>query len=150
MNIIEKSSFNEGLKESGYHVLTFAETGFAMLNQYGEQFGLDKETIEKFSQEINRKNESGSLYPQAPISAVPRHLIREKQNAAMLASEIIDFLKANQNHIQAKKLLLDFRAGVAPFVVEACKIALKTQYAKGIDEVVIITDLAHPDADTEG
>ena len=72
MIVIEKSNFEENLKDSGYHVLTFAETGFAMLNVYAKQFGLDKDTIEKFSQETNRKNESGSLHPKAPISAVPR------------------------------------------------------------------------------
>ncbi len=139
MIVIEKSNFEENLKDSGYHVLTFAETGFAMLNVYAKQFGLDKDTIEKFSQETNRKNESGSLHPKAPISAVPRRFIRDDHNSATLAEQIEDFLKTNQNHIKAKKLLIDFRSGVAPFAVDACKTALQTSYAQAIDEVVIIT-----------
>lgn len=140
MNVIERAEFGESLKESGFHVLTFAETGFAMLNIYGEQFGLDRDTIERFSRQVNRRNESGSLYPKAPISAVPRHFIRDDNNSETLAQQIQDFLKANQNHIKAKKLLFDFRAGVSPFVVDACKIALQSNLANGIDEVVIINE----------
>jgi len=140
MNIIETDEFNKPLRDSGYHVLTFAETGFAMLNIYGEQFDIDRDTIERFSQQVNREDESGSLHPKAPISAVPRHFIRDDLNSETLAKQIKDFLKANQNHIKAKKILFDFRAGVAPFVVDACRIALESTFANGIDEVVIINE----------
>ena len=139
MKISETSDFKESLKDSGYHVLTFAETGFAMLNAYGEEFGLDRDEIEEFSQQVNDKNESGSLHPKSPISAVPRHFIRDNDNPGTLAEQIEDFLKANQSHIKATKLLFDFRAGVAPFVVDACKKALESRYKNGVDEVVIIS-----------
>ena len=141
MKVIEKAEFKEVFKDSGFHVLTFAETGFAMLNFYGEEFGLNRDTIENFANQVNRKNESGSLYPQAPISAVPRHFIRDDNNEVTLAEQIQDFLKANQNHIKAKKLLFDFRAGVAPFVVNACRIALAAlanNFANVVEEVIII------------
>ena len=45
MNIFEKEEFGESLKDSGFHVLTFAETGFSMLNIYGEQYGFDRDVI---------------------------------------------------------------------------------------------------------
>jgi len=140
MNITEKSSFGRALKDSGYHALTFAETGFAMLNIYGEEFGLDRNTIEKFSQEVNRRDESGSLHPKAPISAVPRHFIRDDNNASALAEQIIEFLKVNESQIKSRKLLIDFRAGVAAFTLEACKIALRCNHTACIDEVVIINE----------
>ena len=140
MNVIEKAEFGELFKDSGFHVLTFAETDFAMLNIYGEQYGLDRDTIEKFSENVNRKDESASLHPIAPISAVPRYFIRDDNNSETLERQIQDFLKANQDHIKAKKLLFDFRAGVAPFVVNACKSALESNLANGIDEVVIINE----------
>lgn len=140
MNITETNNFQQSLKESGYHVLTFAETGFAMLNIYGEEFGLDRNTIETFSQQVNRNDESGSLHPKAPISAVPRHFIRDDNNPDTLSAQIKDFLSANQNRIKATKLLFDFRAGVAPFVVSACRSALESEYVNGIDEVVIINE----------
>ena len=140
MNIIETNDFPNLLKDSGYHVLTFAETGFAALNFYGEQFDLDRSTIERFSEEVNHNDESGSLYPQTPVSAVPRRFIRDNNNSEALSTQIQDFLKANQSRIKAKNILFDFRAGVAPFVVDACKMALKSPYATGIDEVVIIIE----------
>jgi hypothetical protein len=140
MEITETNEFNESVLEKKYHVLTFAETGFAMLNIYGKQFGLDRDTIEEFSRQVNRKDESGSLYPKAPISAVPRRLIRDDNDSVALAGQIIDFLKANKQRIKASKLLFDFRAGVAPFVITACKLALESEYVDGINEVVIINE----------
>lgn len=138
MNITETSDFQDPIKDSGYHVLTFAETGFAMLNGYGEEFGLDRNEIDKFSEQVNSRNESGSLHPTAPISAVPRHYIRDNDNSDTLAEQIEDFLKANQRDIKARKLLFDFRAGVAPFVVDACRKALEGRFTNGVEEVIII------------
>jgi len=138
MNIIEKSSFDMEREGSGYHILTFAETGFAMLNMYGEIFGIDISVIERFSEEVNRKDESGSLHPKAPISAVPRRFVRDGHDVAILTRQIEDFLKANEKYIKAENLLIDFRAGVAPFVIEACRVALQSSYAKSLNDVVII------------
>lgn len=138
MNIFEKEEFGESLKDSGFHVLTFAETGFSMLNIYGEQYGFDRDVIEKFSKQVNAKNESGSLYPKAPISVIPRHFIREDNYSEALVHQIQVFLKANQQHIKAKKLLFDFRAGVVPFVVDAIKIALHCDCVNDLEEVIII------------
>lgn len=138
MNIFEKEEFEESLKDSGFHVLTFAETGFSMLNIYGEQYGFNRDVIEKFSKEVNARNESGSLYPKAPISVIPRHFIREDNSSDALVHQIEVFLKANHQHIKAKKLLFDFRAGVAPFVLSAIKNALKCDYVNDVEEVIII------------
>lgn len=138
MNITETSNYNEPLKETGFHVLTFAETGFAMLNIYGRQFDIDEDIIEAFSNQVNERSESGSLFPKAPISAVPRWLIRDNDKADLLAEQIVDFLIANHSDIKATRLLFDFRAGVDPFVVDACRRALESPYANGVEEVVII------------
>ncbi len=139
MNIIETDAFDKGLViEDGYHILTFAETGFAMLSIYGELLGLDFDTINKFSNKVNNNDESGSLHPQASISAVPRRFIRDKEDRNALSEQIEYFLKANQETIKATKLLFDFRAGVASFVIDACRQALESPYTNNIDEVVII------------
>lgn len=140
MKIIERNEFGAPLKGSGYHVLTFAETGFAMLNKYGKEFGLDIDTIENFSRQVNRMDESGSLYPKAPISAVPRRFIRDNEDSEILSEQIKEFLKANQDRIKANKLLFDFQAGVAPFVIDACRTALDSDLVNGIYEVVIINE----------
>ncbi|MGQ9864962.1 MAG: hypothetical protein ACUVSQ_01555 [Pseudanabaenaceae cyanobacterium] len=78
------------------------------------------------------------MHPKAPISAVPRRFTRNDNSPDALTRPIVDFLKANQSHIKATKLLFDFRAGVAPFVVDACKVALESPYTKGVEEVIII------------
>ena len=140
MNIIETDAFDKGLVvEDDYHILTFAETGFAMLSIYGELLGLDFDTINKFSDKVNNNDESGSLHPQASISAVPRRFIRDKEDRNALSEQIEYFLKANQETIKATKLLFDFSAGgVASFVIDACRQALKSPYTNNIDEVIII------------
>ncbi len=138
MKITKVNEFSlEG--KDGYHIVTFAETGFAMLNSYGEHFGLDENTIEKFSCEVNERDESRSLHPKAPISAVPRRYIRDMADAAELENQIEDLLAANSTTIHATKVLFDFRAGVAPFVIEACERALCHPHAAVIEEAVIIS-----------
>ena len=121
-----------------YHIVTFAETGFAMLNIYAEYFGIDRDTIEAFSEQVNQKDESGSLHPKAPISVVPRRYIRDLHDETKLESQLNEFLKVNQSTIKAKKILFDFRAGVDKFVVTACESAVNSKFAKEVDEVIII------------
>ncbi len=142
MNITEVEEAPENMCSGDYHILTFAETGFAVLSYCAEQFGLDKELVEQFSEQVNETGETGSLHPKAPISAVPRHLIRENNDADKLAGYIREFLEVNQQHIKAKKLLIDFRAGLAPFVTVACESALNSAAAEAFEEVIIVTEAA--------
>jgi len=140
MNIIEKEAsavLAEQVVEKGYHVLTFAETGIAMLNIYGDLFGLDWVTISKFSDRVNENNKCDSLHPKADLSAIPRYFIRDQEDSELLTTQIESFLMFNQRTIHAKKILFDFRAGVAPFVITACRQALQSRYANNIDEVII-------------
>jgi len=140
MKIIKRQDAPESAQQGEFHILTFAETGFSMLNIYGESFGIAKEDLEKFSRKANIEDKSGSLYPKAPISIVPRRYIRDLMDVEKLAEQIIEFLKVNQKTIHAKKILFDFRAGVDPFVIEACEIALQSPYANGIEDAVIVDE----------
>ena len=125
-----------------FHILTYAEEGFAPLNIHGDPHGLSKEILVKFAKEVNRKQESGSLHPRAPISAVPRVFIRESKGSAALSAHIVDFLRANRQSIHAKRLLCDFRTpDVDPHVVSAIENAMQSPEAVGIDEVVIISPI---------
>jgi hypothetical protein len=108
MEIVKRQNAPESVQEGEYHILTFAETGFAMLNFYGETFGIDRDTLENFSQQANRQDESGSLHPKAPISIVPRRYIRDLQNVEQLTEQVIEFLKVNHQTIHAKKYYLIF------------------------------------------
>ena len=105
----------------GTHYLIVAEVGFSMLNIYGEQHpGLTRERIKKFADELNRRNEAGSLHPAAPISAIPRHYLRdcdaapEPETLADFKREIQGFLAANEQSIHASKLVVDLHVSPQP------------------------------------
>jgi hypothetical protein len=122
-----------------YHVLTYAEEGFSPLDIHGRPMGINKEQQIAFCDSVNQRFETGSLFPRAAISAVPRSLIRDSQDANALASHIRDFLKANMQTIKATKIICDFRTPrVADFVVAAIEAAMKSPDASIIDEVVIV------------
>ena len=122
-----------------FHILTYAEEGFAPLNIHGEPHGLSKEILVSFANKVNRKRESGSLHPKAPISAVPRVFIRDLTDSAALSAQIVDFLRANRQTIHAKRVLFDFRTpDVDPYVVSAIEDAMQSPEAEGLDEVVIM------------
>ena len=142
MNIAEVEEAPEDMCSGDYHILTFAETGFSVLSYCAEQFGIDKELVEQFSDQVNEADESGSLHPNAPISAIPRRLIRKNNDSDELARYIRDFLEVNHQRIKARILLFDFRAGLAPFVMDACKDSLKSASATGVEEVIIVAEAA--------
>jgi hypothetical protein len=114
------------------HYLVVAEDGFSMLTQYGEQAGLDRKTIKAFAAEVNRRDEGGSLYPQAPISAIPRRYLRDcgdNSDEAMvnaLKTEIQRFLKANAETTKASKIIIDLHVDARPIPMDFITIARGT------------------------
>lgn len=124
---------------SRYHVLTYAEEGFAPLNIHAEPAGLRKEQLLAFVARVNERAETGSLHPAAPISAVPRALVRDMQDASALRDQIIEFLRVNKQMIKATKLICDFRTPrVSPFVVTAIEAAMSCAEASILEEIVIL------------
>jgi hypothetical protein len=96
--------------DKGCHILTYAEEGFSPLSIYSQSYNLDATVIKEFAEAVNQRDESGSLLPGAPISAIPRRLIREygPEVEPALRDALKDFLKANRQHIHAKKIIIDF------------------------------------------
>lgn len=93
-----------------------------MLNIYGcHQNGLDSEVIRHFADNVNDRDEAGSLHPRAPISALPRRFFREHENSAdptVLSDfkhQVAEFLGANRIAICAQQILVDFH--VCPALV---------------------------------
>jgi hypothetical protein len=139
MRILKKTQSEIWPDRDVYHVLTYAEEGFSPLTIHCEPMGINKVQQIAFCDRINQRFESGSLFPSAAISAVPRSVIRDSQDANALAIHIADFLKANMQTIKATKIICDFRTPrVANFVVAAIETALKIPDAAIIDEVVIV------------
>ena len=125
-------------RRKAFHVLTYAEGGLAPLSLYAREYGIDSTTLSDFADDVNRLGEPGSLHPRAPVSAVPRALVRAADDPIALCDQIVAFLHANEATIHAGRLLLDFRTpAVAPFVVTAIELALVSA-APLLDEVVVV------------
>lgn len=139
MRIIKKSQTDIWPSRGEYHVLTYAEEGFAPLNIHAEPLGIDKWQLVAFADSVNQRFETGSLHPRAPISAVPRALVRDGKDAQALRLHIAEFLRANIQTMKASKIICDFRTPSVPaFVIVAIEAAMDDADASIIEEVVII------------
>jgi hypothetical protein len=139
MRIITKSQTDIWPSRRDYHVLTYAEEGFAPLNIHATSLGIEKRQLVAFADSVNQRFETGSLHPSAPISAVPRALVRDGQDAHALKNHIAEFLRANVETIKATKIICDFRTPSVPsFIVAAIEAAMESADASVIQEVVII------------
>lgn len=107
---------------SNYHVLTYAEEGFAPLNFHARQYGLDKDLLCKFADTVNERDEIGSLAPLAPISAIPRRLVRDTKDSEELTQFIQSFLEKNASTLKAESIIFDFVTSTLP---DHARLALK-------------------------
>jgi hypothetical protein len=122
-----------------FHVLTYAEDGFSPLDIHSRRLGVDREGVGTFVKAVNASADVGSMHPSAPISAVPREFVRERQNVNALAAIISNFLFANRDMIKARRLVFDFRTPSVPsFAIEALNIAILTSGDCGLDEILIL------------
>ena len=139
MRILKRTLSEIWPDRGDYHVLTYAEEGFSPLDIHGSPVGITRDQQRAFCDRVNERFETGSLFPQAAISAVPRALIREGRDANALVKHIADFLRANVQTIKATKIICDFRTpNVAAFVVIAIEAAMNRPDASIIDEIVIV------------
>jgi hypothetical protein len=135
---------------AGWHMLTVAEDGFSMLNEYGcRQYGLDREDIRAFADDVNDRDEPGSLHPRAPISAMPRRFFREHENlcdASVLDDfkvHIAQFLAANRDIVRAERILVDFHVSAEPvprrYIDATEEVFRRDGHGGAIEQVVIFT-----------
>ena len=124
-----------------FHVLTYAEEGFAPLNQHTKDSGVTRDQLVAFADLVNGLNEPGSLYPQAAVSALPRRLIRDQTDAVELCNSIEKFYRINTEIIRATKVLIDFRTpNIKPFVRIAIERSFRFSDAEFIEELVMLDD----------
>jgi hypothetical protein len=149
MNIDVRLNDDEYLIGNGTHLLTIAEDGFSCLGCYASDHDVDDIDTRTFVNKVNTQNESGSLHPIAPISAIPNKYFRELSDIhdADVINEfkehIKEFLKTNDTVIKSKNLIIDFRIAPAPVpsqYIDALVQALQTYPNSIIDEVIIYQD----------
>lgn len=131
-----------------WHKLVVAEAGFSRLDVYGRrQHGLDIQTIRRFANEVNRRNEPGTLHPKASISAMPRRYFRDVDEAdipehiGQFRSDLLQIIEANQSTIRASHIVVDLHVSPKPVpetYVQAVEDVLRAHQEDGIIEQVVI------------
>lgn len=131
----------------GWHILTVAETGFSMLTFFAEAAGCAGEDVYAFAERVNQTNEAGTLYPRAPVSAVPCKYMRElsdrtdAQTIDEFKHHVASFIRANESTIHAPRILIDLHVSpvpVPPHLVVAVKDVFTDMRSPGIVSEVVI------------
>ncbi len=141
---IERMSQNQiWLRRSRYHVLTYAEEGFSPLNIHTRDANISKDDLANFAKLVNERNEVGTLFPRAAVSALPCTIIRDPQDQNGLCRFIEEFLRENERRIRAKNLLFDFRTPSVPhFIYAEIEDALTFPAASILEHVIVVDDAA--------
>jgi hypothetical protein len=101
--------------------------------------GIAKEELIAFADSVNRRDEPGSLYPRAFVSAVPGRLIRDQRDSEALCQAIENFFQVNATTIRSSKVVLDFRTPtIAPFIERAIELSLRSPDINFIDELIVL------------
>lgn len=141
MRILTQTEADNLPNRDSYHVLTYAEEGFAPLNINARRYDLTKDELVEFAEMVNEQEGVWSLYPRAPISAIPRSVIRECSDSAEVLTHLVEFLKLNAAQMKSTHLIFDFRTPkLDQFVLSAIEKALVHDTDLSLDDVVVIED----------
>ncbi len=128
-------------RRSEYHLVTYAEEGFSPLNIFAEALGIRKVELAAFANRVNRENVPSSLFPNAPISAIPRSLIRGHIDPDELEKHFGYFMNTILPPIGTVKLIFDFRTPeVNQLVIAAIDSAIANCSDYWTGEVIVIVD----------
>lgn len=143
MKISRISGMSNARQWTDCHVLLVAESGFSMLDIYAcGRFGLDRNVVSSFAEKVNTSNEAGSLYPRAPVSAIPQKVFRDlagSKSAEVMADfrrHIADFIRANEERIKATKLLVDFHVSPNPVLESYLEVAEEMFFLRSAGSVL--------------
>lgn len=148
VEIIQRTEDYERWRD--WHILTVAEDGFSALMFYACNgiHGHDPVAIRTFAEMVNDRDDTGSLHPIVPISALPRRFFRDIPDHGIPArvgefrNELRSFLKANQSTIKARRIVIDFHVSAEPVphdYLDAIENVFNRALAAGrLDEVIVI------------
>jgi hypothetical protein len=132
-----------------WHKLIVAESGFSMLDIYGRHMHkLDLDTLTHFADSINAHDEPRTLFPLAPITAIPRRFFREQMQSSdpvvmqNFVNQIAQFNDMNRTTIRATRLLIDFHVAPTPvpprYLDSTERLFIRTAGDNGISDLVIL------------
>ena len=128
----------EELKSGVCHVVTFAESGLSFFRSYCDfAYNISLDEIDKYVDQVNKANETGTLYPKANITALPRHFFREPiTNSTPGYSEddlkicIRDAFIVERDYIKSGLMILEFTCSDISYelVYTICRDLCKTEF----------------------
>jgi hypothetical protein len=150
MKISRKNMDSDFEQWRSWHVLTFAKPlyGLSALDFYARiMHGIATEDVDAFAGRVNREGMTGSLFPKAPVSAVPYHYLAYAEDHDLVKQlddftrYIKEFVEANRAGIHAKKILVDFHQDADPvpdfFLTTAEKAFNQYLGENEVDEIVL-------------
>jgi hypothetical protein len=121
MKIYRQDQDNNFEQWRDWHVITVAQERGGALELYARSIhGIDPSEIKKFTGEVNEKNEPLTLYPKAPLSALPYRYFNfmEDYDFPYVIDEFRKYIEQwaeiNRTEIKARKILVDFHRDSAP------------------------------------
>ena len=110
--------YEKDLRDGCCHVVTFAEDGFSMFKAWLEFiYGFSVKEGVMLCAKINEADETGTIWPKGPLTAIPRRFCREgltkDGDLEALERALADALKANTMHSKCYKMVFDFTCAVS-------------------------------------
>ena len=149
MKISRKEQDSDFEQWRDWHILTISKEGLSALDIYARgMHGVDTEIIHRFAEQINQDDEVGSLYPKAPVSAIPWRyftFIEEfdfPNHMDDFRRHIKEFIEMNRTKIHARRILVDFHRDSDPvsdvFLIETERVFKEYAAENEIDEIVLL------------
>ncbi len=152
MKITTKNIDSDFEQWRGWHIIVIAKAliGHSALDFYARfMHGIDTETIHKFADQVNDQDKTATLYPAAPVSAVPvryfmyTEIVDIPDYVDDFKKNIREFIEQNRATIKARKILIDLHRDSDPvsyLYLRAAEQTFKEYAVDGeIDEVVLMS-----------
>lgn len=139
MNIVIKQIKDISPVLAHYHILTYAEEGFAPLNIHTKRYDLPETILKEYANRCNETDQVTTMLPKCNLSMLPRRLLRESKDSFELYAKLLDFFDLNSSEIKAKNFIFDFRTHELPrYVIEAIYMLESNDALENIEEILII------------
>ncbi len=127
---------------SSPHYLIFAEEGFSMLTVHAEALGVPPGVRSLFVSSVNARDEVGTLFPEYPLTAIPRRAIRDTTDSAVAEGFVREALEGlARAGLSPTTLVIDLRT---PKLPEHARRALRSVLdgerlgsIPGVDEILV-------------
>ena len=126
------------------HLVTFAEDGTSIFTRSLGFLHIDPNEVSTICEQINRSEETGTLWPLANVTAIPKKFCREPlDDRPGLRASLRDAFVANRDYCKSAKLLFDFTGGVlneGPLEDDIHQFAMGEFHCEPLEEVEVWFD----------